>query len=141
MRPLIYAFLILSLTNACNSNTDQTIKVNGQIQQMITKVNSELPAMVDQFTRFDSMALGESKNINFYYALTGLNLDSIVANVDSISMKDFENAMTTALRENVVYNSEYQFYRENMATFNYIYYNKNGRILMQLNFEPEDYLN
>lgn len=140
MKKLLLALLVAFAIQSCgNSNSEKTLSVHEQFQQSVDQVNAELPVMVDQFTRFDSMALGHSKNILYYYTLVGLDLDSIVANVDTITMDDFKEAMTFALSENVINSPEMAFYRENNATLNYVYFNEKGKEQMRVSFGPNDY--
>lgn len=144
MKKLITLALIAAVFAACSDDKNRTQELKDQafqtvIDSVALAMADELPSMIDDYTRLDSVKSGARKSINYYYTLISVDIDTIAA-MDSITLDDIEMAMDQALTDGVKNNATLAVYRANNAVINYHYWDRNAKFLFDVSVTPEKYL-
>ena len=90
-----------------------------------SELNKTLPMMVDNETRFDSAVAGPGRM--FFYSYTLVNMSG--ADVDPA---DFAAKMTPKLVNNYRTLPQMKTFRNNKVTLNYIYHDKDGVVITNI---------
>jgi hypothetical protein len=100
--------------------------------QLASEINQSCPIMVDGATRLDNVAALPDKVIQYNYTL-------ILASKDELDEAQFLNVMKPKLLNNTRTNPEMKIMRDNKATLNYFYKDKNGIFFTSFKITPEMY--
>ena len=96
-------------------------------------LNKKSMTMIDKETRFDS-GIVLPKRV-FQYNATLINQDS-----SSLNIEGFKKDALQVLLKRVKIDSDLQILRDNKATISYRFRDKNGKILFDAFFTPQQYL-
>lgn len=105
--------------------------VEKQLQMLSAGLSEKCPMMVDDITRLDSVR-SQGIVLNYYYTLMGVDK----------GMGDFSQAgqqIGVQILEQVKTSPDMSTLRRNRVTFGYIYRDRNGTLLFELEIPPEQY--
>jgi len=99
------------------------------MQKVEIEMNKKCPAMVDEFTRLDSVAVPkDTRNLQYYYTLIGIDADEI----------DF-SLIEGNILETIKTSPEMNELKKYEVTFDYKYYNSDKNKVAEINVVPSQY--
>jgi len=104
--------------------------LEAELTKIAIELNKKTPMQLDQFTRLDSLASKGKTNFMYYYTL--LEAEKSEVNVDTIN-----KYLRPKIIENASNNAQLKAYRKQNVTLDYLYYDRNGEFVMQINVEPD----
>ena len=110
----------------------QTPSFDKLMMKMANEINKSCPIMIDSETRLDNTMTLPPKVFQYNYTLVNIEKET----VDIIALKDYlEPNITNFVRTN----PDMKVQRENKATINYYYQDKDRNYLFTISVKPEQY--
>lgn len=102
------------------------------LMEAASELNKTCPIMIDQETRLDNAIAVPEKIFRYNYSLVNMVKDSIDAG-------EILKGIEPSLINNVKSNPAMKTFRENKVTVQYLYKDKNGMFLFQVDVTPDKY--
>lgn len=104
------------------------------MSESVADLNKNCPKLIDENSRLDSVHLLPGKVLQYNYTLVKLNKS--VVNMDTV-----KKYMVLKIIKNAKINPELKIYRNNQATLNYIFNDKDGEYVLDVSVTPDMYQN
>ncbi|MDD3789608.1 MAG: hypothetical protein PHO94_13075 [Petrimonas sp.] len=125
----LFFFLFSLFLVQCTSGDKALHK---QLNQMAVDLNISTPVMLDQYTRFDSAAVSENNEFQYYYTIMNTNSpDSLISAMEQTMEKNIHTA--------VMNNPDLRIFRDNDITLQYFYRNADAAIIHSIIVTPDKY--
>ena len=105
--------------------------VTDEMKNQVAEMNQQLPQIIEEGVRLDSVALKGEKTMGYYATL--FNFDSEEVEFDASVAKE---AIVQNLRSN---RQKMRFFIDNNITLYYYYYDKNKKVVTQIEIAPSLY--
>lgn len=105
--------------------------VADEMKNQVAEINQQLPQIIEEGVRLDSVALKGEKTMGYYATL--FNFDSEEVEFDASVAKE---AIIQNLRSN---RQKMRFFIDNNITLYYYYYDKNKKVVTQIEIAPSLY--
>ena len=105
--------------------------VTDEMKNQVAEINRQLPQIIEEGVRLDSVALKGEKTMGYYATL--FNFDSEGVEFDASAAKE---AIVQNLRTN---RQKMRFFIDNNITLYYYYYDKNKKVVTQIEIAPSLY--
>ena len=105
--------------------------VTDEMKNQVAEINRQLPQIIEEGVRLDSVALKGEKTMGYYVTL--FNFDSEEIEFDTPAAKE---AILQNLRSN---REKMRFFIDNDITLLYYYYDKNKKVVTQIEIAPSLY--
>ncbi len=105
--------------------------VTDEMKNQVAEINRQLPQIIEEGVRLDSVALKGEKTMGYYATL--FNFDSEEVEFDASVAKE---AIVQNLRSN---RQKMRFFIDNNITLYYYYYDKNKKVVTQIEIAPSLY--
>ena len=105
--------------------------VTDEMKNQVAEMNQQLPQIIEEGVRLDSVALKGEKTMGYYVTL--FNFDSEGVEFDVSAAKE---AIVQNLRSN---RQKMRFFIDNNITLHYYYYDKNKKVVTQIEIAPSLY--
>ena len=105
--------------------------VTDEMKNQVAEINRQLPQIIEEGVRLDSVALKGEKTMGYYATL--FNFDSEGVEFDASAAKE---AIVQNLRSN---RGKMRFFIDNNITLYYYYYDKNKKVVTQIEIAPSLY--
>ena len=105
--------------------------VTDEMKNQVAEMNRQLPQIIEEGVRLDSVALKGEKTMGYYATL--FNFDSEEVEFDASVAKE---AIVQNLRSN---RQKMRFFIDNNITLYYYYYDKNKKVVTQIEIAPSLY--
>ena len=105
--------------------------VTDEMKNQVAEINRQLPQIIEEGVRLDSVALKGEKTMGYYATL--FNFDSEGVEFDVSAAKE---AIVQNLRSN---RQKMRFFIDNNITLYYYYYDKNKKVVTQIEIAPSLY--
>ena len=105
--------------------------VTDEMKNQVAEINRQLPQRIEEGVRLDSVALKGEKTMGYYATL--FNFDSEEVEFDASAAKE---AIVQNLRSN---RQKMRFFIDNNITLHYYYYDKNKKVVTQIEIAPSLY--
>ena len=105
--------------------------VTDEMKNQVAEINRQLPQIIEEGVRLDSVALKGEKTMGYYATL--FNFDSEEVEFDASVAKE---AIVQNLRSN---RGKMRFFIDNNITLYYYYYDKNKKVVTQIEIAPSLY--
>jgi len=123
-------FTTRHLTNSFFSKGKHDL-VADEMKNQVAEINQQLPQIIEEGVRLDSVALKGEKAMGYYATL--FNFDSEEVEFDASVAKE---AIVQNLRSN---RQKMRFFIDNNITLYYYYYDKNKKVVTQIEIAPSLY--
>ena len=123
-------FTTRHLTNSFFSKGKHNL-VADEMKNQVAEINQQLPQIIEEGVRLDSVALKGEKTMGYYATL--FNFDSEGVEFDASAAKE---AIVQNLRSN---RQKMRFFIDNNITLHYYYYDKNKKVVTQIEIAPSLY--
>ena len=123
-------FTTRHLTNSFFSKAKNDL-VTDEMKNQVAEMNQQLPQIIEEGVRLDSVALKGEKTMGYYVTL--FNFDSEGVEFDTPAAKE---AILQNLRSN---REKMRFFIDNDITLLYYYYDKNKKVVTQIEIAPSLY--
>ena len=127
---LVAFFTTRHLTNSFFSKGKHDL-VADEMKNQVAEINRQLPQIIEEGVRLDSVALKGEKTMGYYATL--FNFDSEGVEFDASAAKE---AIVQNLRSN---RQKMRFFIDNNITLYYYYYDKNKKVVTQIEIAPSLY--
>jgi ribosomal protein L37E len=107
--------------------------LNKQLVEIANEINKTCPTRIDQYTTLKNVVALPNKTIQYNYILEGITKEQVDLNT-------LKSSVFPVILENAKSNPEMKFFRDNTATLNYHYSDKNGVFVTEYIITPEMYL-
>ena len=105
--------------------------VTDEMKNQVAEINRQLPQIIEEGVRLDSVALKGEKTMGYYATL--FNFDSEGVEFDASAAKE---AIVQNLRSN---RQKMRFFIDNNITLYYYYYDKNKKVVTEIEIAPSLY--
>ena len=105
--------------------------VTDEMKNQVAEMNQQLPQIIEEGVRLDSVALKGEKTMGYYVTL--FNLDSEGVEFDASAAKE---AIIQKLKSN---RGKMRFFIDNNITLYYYYYDKNKKVVTEIEIAPSLY--
>ena len=105
--------------------------VTDEMKNQVAEINQQLPQIIEEGVRLDSVALKGEKTMGYYATL--FNFDSEGVEFDASAAKE---AIVQNLRSN---RQKMRFFIDNNITLYYYYYDKNKKFVTEIKIPPSLY--
>jgi len=105
--------------------------VTDEMKNQVAEINQQLPEIIEEGVRLDSVALKGEKTMGYYATL--FNFDSEEVEFDASVAKE---AIVQNLRTN---RGKMRFFIDNNITLYYYYYDKNKKVVTEIEIAPSLY--
>ena len=105
--------------------------VTDEMKNQVAEINRQLPQIIEEGVRLDSVALKGEKTMGYYATL--FNFDSEEVEFDASVAKE---AIVQNLRSN---RQKMRFFIDNNIILHYYYYDKNKKVVTQIEIAPSLY--
>ena len=105
--------------------------VTDEMKNQVAEINRQLPQIIEEGVRLDSVALKGEKTMGYYATL--FNFDSEEVEFDASAAKE---AIVQNLRSN---RQKMRFFIDNNITLYYYYYDKNKKVVTEIEIAPSLY--
>ena len=105
--------------------------VTDEMKNQVAEINQQLPQIIEEGVRLDSVALKGEKAMGYYATL--FNFDSEEVEFDASAAKE---AIVENLRSN---REKMRFFIDNNITLYYYYYDKNKKVVTEIEIAPSLY--
>ena len=105
--------------------------VTDEMKNQVAEINRQLPQIIEEGVRLDSVALKGEKAMGYYATL--FNFDSEGVEFDASAAKE---AIVQNLRSN---RQKMRFFIDNNITLYYYYYDKNKKVVTEIEIAPSLY--
>ena len=123
-------FTTRHLTNSFFSKAKHDL-VTDEMKNQVAEINQQLPQIIEEGVRLDSVALKGEKAMGYYATL--FNFDSEEVEFDASAAKE---AIVQNLRSN---RQKMRFFIDNNIILHYYYYDKNKKVVTQIEIAPSLY--
>ena len=123
-------FTMRYLTSSFFSKTKNNL-VTDEMKNQVAEMNQQLPQIIEEGVRLDSVALKGEKAMGYYATL--FNFDSEEVEFDASAAKE---AIVQNLRSN---RQKMRFFIDNNIILHYYYYDKNKKVVTQIEIAPSLY--
>ena len=123
-------FTTRHLTNSFFSKGKHDL-VADEMKNQVAEINQQLPQIIEEGVRLDSVALKGEKTMGYYATL--FNFDSEEVEFDASAAKE---AIVQNLRSN---REKMRFFIDNNITLYYYYYDKNKKVVTEIEIAPSLY--
>ena len=123
-------FTTRHLTNSFFSKGKHNL-VADEMKNQVAEINQQLPQIIEEGVRLDSVALKGEKAMGYYATL--FNFDSEEVEFDASAAKE---AIVQNLRSN---RQKMRFFIDNNIILHYYYYDKNKKVVTQIEIAPSLY--
>lgn len=106
--------------------------IDAEMMKIANEVNKSCPFMIDRETRLDNMMTLPNNKIVYNYTLINMELES----VDTFAMRDY---LGPQILNQAKTNLQLKYQRDHKTTLLYAYKDKNGKHLIDVVVNPEDY--
>jgi hypothetical protein len=96
-------------------------------------MNRKCPIIVEKDVRLDSTSAGPGKRFTYYYTM-------LAQTRDSMDVKSFEDRLRPGLTNNLRTNESLDLIRKNRADVDYRFFDRKGRLILDIGIKSEDYL-
>jgi len=103
-----------------------------KLSEMAAELNESTPVMLDRYTRFEEASV--TKDNVFRYRYSVLN----TSHPDSL-VQQMSQSLVESIRHEFSSNPQLGTFKENRVVIEYVYQDKDGRVIRILRIEPEDY--
>lgn len=107
------------------------VPIERQLTAMAAELTSQAPTMVDEETRLDRVEAGPGRTLNYHYTL-------ITTGREDLDLEAFENVLREQLIEQYRDHPGMKPFRDEDVTLVYIYRDKAGDMLSQIQLSPSD---
>jgi len=122
-----------ALSGSKNSFVVNDAYITSFLSSYTQSANKNLPQMIDEETRLDKTVALPNKTIQLHHTLVNLAKDEI-------DLETGRNSMYPRILNNIKTNPNFQDFRNNQVTFEYVYHDKNGIEVLTMVFEYKDYV-
>lgn len=124
---------LLSLVAALYSckNDDS---VDKELKEAAVSMNNMAPQTLSDGIRLDSVSAGHL-SLKYNYTLT----EDVKENVSEADIKSFKEMAKDEVRKSLQTSSEMEELKNHQVKFNYVYYDKNGKLTTDFSVTPEEY--
>jgi len=124
---------LLSLVAALYSckNDDS---VDKELKEAAVSMNNMAPQTLSDGIRLDSVSAGHL-SLKYNYTLT----EDVKENVSEADIKSFKEMAKDEVRKSLQTSSEMEELKNHQVKFNYVYYDKNGKLTTYFSVTPEEY--
>ena len=105
--------------------------VTDEMKNQVAEINQQLPQIIEEGVRLDSVALKGEKTMGYYATL--FNFDSEGVEFDASAAKE---AIVQKLKSN---RGKMRFFIDNNITLYYYYYDKNKKVVTEIEIAPSLY--
>ena len=105
--------------------------VADEMKNQVAEINQQLPQIIEEGVRLDSVALKGEKTMGYYVTL--FNFDSEGVEFDASAAKE---AIVQKLKSN---RGKMRFFIDNNITLYYYYYDKNKKVVTEIEIAPSLY--
>ena len=105
--------------------------VTDEMKNQVAEMNQQLPQIIEEGVRLDSVALKGEKTMGYYVTL--FNFDSEGVEFDASAAKE---AIVQKLKSN---RGKMRFFIDNNITLYYYYYDKNKKVVTEIEIAPSLY--
>ena len=105
--------------------------VTDEMKNQVAEINQQLPQIIEEGVRLDSVALKGEKTMGYYATL--FNFDSEEVEFDASAAKE---AIVQNLKSN---RGKMRFFIDNNITLYYYYYDKNKKVVTEIEIAPSLY--
>ena len=105
--------------------------VTDEMKNQVAEMNQQLPQIIEEGVRLDSVALKGEKTMGYYATL--FNFDSEEVEFDASAAKE---AIVQKLKSN---RGKMRFFIDNNITLYYYYYDKNKKVVTEIEIAPSLY--
>lgn len=105
--------------------------VTDEMKNQVAEINQQLPQIIEEGVRLDSVALKGEKTMGYYVTL--FNFDSEGVEFDASAAKE---AIVQKLKSN---RGKMRFFIDNNITLYYYYYDKNKKVVTEIEIAPSLY--
>ena len=105
--------------------------VTDEMKNQVAEINRQLPQIIEEGVRLDSVALKGEKTMGYYVTL--FNFDSEGVEFDASAAKE---AIVQNLKRN---RGKMRFFIDNNITLYYYYYDKNKKVVTEIEIAPSLY--
>ena len=123
-------FTTRHLTNSFFSKAKNDL-VTDEMKNQVAEMNQQLPQIIEEGVRLDSVALKGERTMGYYATL--FNFDSEEVEFDASVAKE---AIVQNLRSN---RQKMRFFIDNNITLYYYYYDKNKKVVTEIEIAPSLY--
>ena len=123
-------FTTRHLTNSFFSKGKHNL-VADEMKNQVAEINQQLPQIIEEGVRLDSVALKGEKTMGYYVTL--FNFDSEGVEFDASAAKE---AIVQKLKSN---RGKMRFFIDNNITLYYYYYDKNKKVVTEIEIAPSLY--
>ena len=123
-------FTTRHLTNSFFSKGKHNL-VADEMKNQVAEINQQLPQIIEEGVRLDSVALKGEKTMGYYVTL--FNFDSEGIEFDASAAKE---AIVQKLKSN---RGKMRFFIDNNITLYYYYYDKNKKVVTEIEIAPSLY--
>ncbi|WP_163216973.1 hypothetical protein [Bacteroides sp. 224] len=107
--------------------------VEDEIGKIAVEMSKSCPKMMDEFTRLDSVVSPKnSRNIKYCYTLSGINEDSLDLNAVHSNLRE---VIITGIKTS----KDMKYLKKHDVVFDYLYFGKNKKKLMEIKILPTEY--
>ena len=103
-----------------------------KLHEACLTINRQLPVMVDDDTRLDSMSSFPSRVLRYHYTL-------LASEEGELDPKALQNFLQPKIIQNIRTSPDMRLYKEEKVTFHYCYKDREGRLVLQLTIAPPMY--
>ena len=124
---------LLSLVAALYSckNDDS---VDKELKEAAVSMNNMAPQTLSDGIRLDSVSAGDL-SLKYNYTLT----EDVKENVTADEIKSFKDMAKDEARKSLQSSSDMEELKNNDVKFNYVYYDKNGKVTTDFSVSPDEY--
>lgn len=107
--------------------------VEDKIGKLVIEMSKSCPKMMDEFTRLDSVVSPKnSRTIKYCYTLSGIDTDSLDLNVVRSNLRG-------VIIDGIKTSPEMKDLKDNDVLFDYLYFGKNKKKILEINIVPAEY--
>jgi hypothetical protein len=129
-------FLIVAFALIGGSVARQNLRNESQIERSLiatsNEINSNLPIMLDEYTRLDSTTVGDGRRFTYEYTILGVE-------ASSADIKEFEDSIRQELVDGYKNNEEMRGFRTRNVEVTYKYRTESGDEIASVTISPENF--
>lgn len=131
---LYVAVLSLSLFGmvACGTSGEA---IDAELKKTCQELNKDMPMMIDEYTRLDSMSSTPGRIANYHYSLVQHDVDFVTPE----DISTFDAQMKEELISNIKNNPDMDTFRKHDVILKYYYNDGNGKYFSMVEILPEEY--
>ena len=127
-----YLLVVLVLAVGFVQCTSKSKQLNGKLREMAENLNQSTPTVLDQHTRFDSVAVTSNNIFQYYYTLIDIaNPHELLQVHKEDILKNMGAAFTT--------DKSLRIFTKNNVTLQYIYRDTTQSVIDIITIEPDMY--